>query len=230
MLNSLPFKARWCLALTLAGAFIAGVVCLACGPDFVSLAWNAKDQLLAGCRAYPAVLFVALVVLPGLGFPASALLVLAGATWGSNWTGCAVALLATFLNMSWTYLVAAGPARSLVARVLGARWDRWRCLEHRDRIRLAILLRVTPGVPLFVQNYVLGLLAVPFIPYIIISVPLNGIFVVGFVLTSGAIFEGRLGMAISGVAVLVAAFVLVRMLRARFKSPKANTAGEVIEA
>ena len=224
MLNSLSLKVRWCLALTLVGAVIACVVCLAHGPDFVRVVWKAKDQLIDGCRAYPVVLFVALAVLPGLGFPSSALLVLAGATWGSNWTSCAVALFATFLNMSWTYVVAVGPASTLVARLLGTRWDRWRSLGPKDRIRLAILIRVTPGVPLFVQNYVLGLLAVPFLPYILISVPLNGIFVIGFVLTSGAIFEGRVGAAITGIAVLVAAILLVRMLRARFKSLKPNTA------
>ena len=230
MLNSLSLKARWCLVLTLACACIAGAVWLARGPDFVSAIWHAKDQLIGWCRAYPVVLFVALVLLPGFGFPASALLVLAGATWGSNLTGCAVALFATFLNMTWTYVVAAGPASKLVARLLGARWDRWRCLGQKDRIRLAVLLRVTPGVPLFVQNYVLGLLAVPFLPYILISVPLNGVFVIGFVLTSGAIFEGRLGMAISGVAVLVAAIVLVHLLRARFKAVKPEATGAPADA
>jgi len=230
MLNSLSLRARWCLALTLACACIAGAAWLAHGPNFVSTVWKLKDQLLDGCRAYPLVLFFALVVLPGLGFPASALLLLAGVTWGSNWSGCAVALLATFLNMSWTYLVAAGPARTVVARLLGTRWDRWRSMGQKDRIRLAVLLRVTPGVPLFVQNYVLGLLAVPFLPYILISVPINGVFVVGFVLTGGAIFEGRVGLAISGVAVLVAAIVLVHLLRARFKAPKPNKAVAVVEA
>jgi len=218
MLNSLSLKARWCLALAFVGACVAGVAWLTHGPFFVSTVWQAKDWLIGWCRDYPFVLFAALVLLPGFGFPSSALLLLAGATWGSSWTSCALAMAATALNMSWTYLVAAGPASSLVARLLGTRWDSWRSLGQNDRIRLAILLRVTPGVPLFVQNYVLGLLAVPFLPYILISVPLNGIYVVGFVLTSGAIFEGHLGKAFFGLAVLVAAILVLRLLRARFKS------------
>lgn len=218
MLNSLSLKARWCLALTFVGACVAGVAWLTHGPDFVSMVWLAKDLLIGWCRAYPVVLFAALVLLPGFGMPSSALLLLAGASWGSNWTSCVLAIAAMALNMSWTYLVAAGPASSLVARFLGARWDRWRSLGQSDRIRLAILLRVTPGMPLFVQNYILGLLAVPFLPYILISVPLNGIYVVGFVLTSGAIFEGHLGKAILGLALLVAAILVLRLLRARFKT------------
>jgi len=217
MLNSLSLKARWCLAFTFVGAFVAGVACLTLGPFFISMVWQAKDLLIGWCRDYPFVLFAALVLLPGFGFPSSILLVVAGATWGnSKWTACALAMAATALNMSWTYLLAAGPASSLVARLLGTRWDRWRSLDQNDRIRLAILLRVTPGVPLFVQNYVLGLLAVPFLPYILI--PLNGIYVVGFVLTGGAIFKGSLGGTFFGVAVLVAAILVLRLLRARFKS------------
>jgi uncharacterized membrane protein YdjX (TVP38/TMEM64 family) len=229
MFHTLSLKVRWGLALLLAGAGIAGVLWLTRGPDFLSTLWHAKDQLIEWCRAYPIVLFAALVVLPAFGCPASALLVLAGVTWGSNWRSCALSVFAMFLNMTWTYLVAAGPARALVARLLGRHWDRWRNLEHKDRIRLTVLLRVTPGVPLFLQNYVLGLVAVPFLPYIVISVPINGVFVVGFVLTSGAVFEGRFGMAITGIAVLVAAFVLVRLLRARVKPARPELPGEVIE-
>jgi len=207
----------------LVGACVAGVAWLTHGPDWVSMVWLAKDMIIGCCRAYPVVLFAALVLLPGFGFPSSALLLLAGATWGSNWTSCALAIGATALNISWTYLVAAGPASSLVARLLGARWDRWRSLGHTDRIRLAILLRVTPGVPLFVQNYVLGLLAVPFLPYILISVPINAVFVIGFVLTGGAIFEGRAGLALTGTAVLVAAILVLRLLRSRFKPTRPDT-------
>lgn len=218
MLHPLSIKARWFLVLTFVGACVAGVAWLTHGPSFVAAVWQAKDLLIGWCRTYPLVMFAALVLLPAFGFPASALLLLAGAIWGSNWTSCALAIGATALNMSWTYLVAAGPARALIARLLGTRWDRWRSLGQKDRIRLAILLRVTPGVPLFVQNYVLGLLAVPFLPYILISVPINGVFVIGFVLTGGAIFEGHLGKAFFGVAVLVAAILVLRLLRSRSKA------------
>lgn len=223
MFNALPLKARWCLAAIITAALITGVVLLACGPDSISKLWHAKDLVMEWCRAYPVVLFAALVVLPGLGFPASPLLILAGVIWGSNPASCLAAIAAMILNMSWTYLVAAGPARAIVARLLGRHWERWRNLGEKDRIRLAVLLRVTPGVPLVLQNYLLGLLAVPFRPYILISVPINAAFVIGFVLTSGAVFEGRTGMAITGAAVLVAAILLVRLLRGRFKAAQPDT-------
>jgi len=174
-----------------------------------------KEQLSVHGNAHPWILFVALVILPGFGFPVSALLVLAGVIWGTSWSSCAIALLAIALNMIWTHWLAAGPARALVIKWLGHRWERWKNLPRADLVKLACMLRVTPGIPLFVQNYTLGLLKVPLGLYLSVSLPLTGLYAIGFVLTGGAIFEGRAGLAISGIGVLIAALVLLRFIRSR---------------
>lgn len=204
------------IGLFIAGGFLLALIFL--NPDLLHRALTIKDQVIESCRAYPVLLFCALVFLPAFGFPVSVLLVLAGAIWGSNWQSCALGILAMSLNMTWTYLASAGPARKIVIRLIGDRLGAWKNMEQGDLIRLTVLLRVTPGIPLFLQNYLLGLLAVPYVPYIVISIPLNAIFVVGFVLTGGAIFEGQMGLAFTGIAVLVAALLLVRLLRVRLKS------------
>ena len=179
-----------------------------------------KEPVLEWCRSNPIALFAAIAILPGLGFPASPLLILAGAVWGSHLGACFIAIAATVLNMTWTYAAAAGPARRLVARILGTRWDKWRDMDHRNLLKLTLLLRITPGLPLFLQNYTLGLLAVPFVPYLLISVPINGLFVTGCVLTGGAIFEGSLGAAIVGVSLLIAASITVKMIHSRLAAAK----------
>jgi hypothetical protein len=61
----------------------------------------------------------------------------------------------------------------------------------------------------------LGLLAVPFVSYLLISVPINGLLIIGFVLTGGAIFEGSLGAAIVGVSILIAATLTIKIIRGR---------------
>lgn len=182
---------------------------------WVEWALAMKEPVLGWCRSNPIALFAAIAILPGFGFPASPLLILAGAVWGSNLGSCFIAIAATALNMSWTYAAAAGPARRLIARILGTRWDRWRDMDRRNLLKLTLLLRITPGVPLVIQNYTLGLLAVPFATYLLISVPINGLLITGFVLTGGAIFEGSLGAAIAGVSILIAASLAVKMIRRR---------------
>lgn len=202
-------------------AAVAGFVAWRLGG--VEWALAMKEPVLGWCRSNPVALFAAIAILPGLGFPASPLLILAGAVWGSTFGSCLIAIAATALNMMWTYAAAAGPARRLVARILGTRWDRWRDMDRRNLLKLTLLLRITPGVPLVIQNYTLGLLAVPFLSYLLISVPINGLFVTGFVLTGGAIFEGSLGAAIAGLSILIAASIAVKMIRRRMAVSPANT-------
>ncbi len=199
-------------------AALAGFVAWQMG--WVEWAITMKEPVLGWCRSHPIALFAAIAILPGLGFPASPLLILAGAVWGSDLGSCFIAIAATALNMAWTYAAAAGPARRFISRLLGTRWDRWRDMDRRNLLKLTLLLRITPGVPLVIQNYTLGLLAVPFVPYLLISVPINGLFVTGFVLTGGAIFEGSLGAAIVGVSILIAASIAVKMIRRRLAAAR----------
>lgn len=194
-------------------AAVAGFVAWRMG--LVEWVLSMKEPVLAWCRSHPVALFAAIAILPGLGFPASPLLILAGAVWGSDLGSCLLAIAATALNMAWTYAAAAGPARKVVARILGTRWDKWRDMDHRNLLKLTLLLRITPGLPLVLQNYTLGLLAVPFVPYLLISIPINGLFVTGFVLTGGAIFEGSLAAAIVGLSILIAAALTIKIIRGR---------------
>lgn len=199
-------------------AMAAGFVAWKMG--WIGWAISMKEPVLIWCRSHPIYLFAAIAILPGLGFPASPLLILAGAVWGSDLGSCFIAIAATALNMTWTYAAAAGPARRLISRILGSRWDRWRDMDRRNLLKLTLLLRITPGVPLVIQNYTLGLLAVPFVSYLLISVPINGLFVTGFVLTGGAIFEGSLGAAIAGISLLIAASIALKMIRRRLAATK----------
>lgn len=162
--------------------------------------------------SHPWLIFAALLVLPGVGCPGSVLLVLAGAVWGPTPASCGLALLAIGLNIVWTHVLAAGPGRAIILRVLGERWKRWEGMGGTNRLQLAVMLRMTPGMPLFVQNYVLGLLQVPLLHSLAVALPITGLYVCGFVLTGGAIFEGRVGLAVSGLGLVVAAAVVVRLI------------------
>jgi uncharacterized membrane protein YdjX (TVP38/TMEM64 family) len=177
-----------------------------------------KEAISVYGTRFPWVIFTALVILPGFGFPASALLLLAGAIWGSSLQSGLTALAAIALNISWTHSLAAGPGRHLAIRLLGDRWLRWHTMPRNDHLKLACLLRLTPGVPLFVQNYVLGLLGVPLRESLLIAIPVTGLYVFGFVLTGGALFEGKTGLAVTGLSLVVVAAIGVRFAKSRFSS------------
>ena len=119
-----------------------------------------KQQVTDYGELYPGLLFAGIVLLPAFGFPASALLLLAGIVWGSNPASCAIALGAIFLNIIVTHSFAAGPGKRVISRFLGERLKPWERFSAADHAKVTWLVRLTPGIPLFVQNYLLGFLGI----------------------------------------------------------------------
>jgi uncharacterized membrane protein YdjX (TVP38/TMEM64 family) len=124
------------------------------------------------------------------------------------------------LNICWTHLLAAGPLRQRIIRLLGSRLQVWLDMPTNDLMRVSCLLRVTPGVPLLVQNYAIGILGIPLRYSVLLAIPITGLYVCGFVLTGGAIFEGSLGAAIAGISLLIAASIALKMIRRRLAATK----------
>ena len=190
--------------------------------------------LLNWCRENPVGLFLAIAILPGFACPASPLLILAGIVWGSTASGCALAISAILLNITWTHWLSAGPCRALVSRILGERWERWQSMPRTNLWKLAFMLRITPGVPLFVQNYATGLLGIPLLHSLAIALPISALYGSGFVLTGGAIFKGQTGLVIAGLSLLAAATIAINLARKYFikdgekdmSDPKLNVEGK----
>jgi len=179
----------------------------------IAAAWSQTEAFL---QARPWALFIALAVLPGLPFPVSALLLAAGVAWNDRpvWA-CGLSLCALAINMSWTYWVAAHPGRRLVERFISWSGMKIPDIRHGDQLRLILVLRLTPGIPLFFQNYALGFVRAPFRLYLPLSIVINGVFSCGIVLVGAGVSDGKSLPVISGVALLVVAVVVTKWLRAR---------------
>ncbi len=188
-------------ALALAGAWVFGVE-----PSEVKEFWRSLELWLMD---HPGCLLLALVLLPGFPVPSSALLVAAGVVWRERpLSACLGCVLAILLNMTWTYGLAAGPGRRWVAKLLANTTRRLPELPQADQARLILILRLTPGLPLFFQNYVLGFLRPPFGLYLALSLACNAPIVCGLVLSGAGLASGRLLPLLAGVAVVVLAVVL----------------------
>lgn len=201
------------------------VACLfGIGVVAVVLAWQAGYGLADlkgawdGLKGYlvenPWVLFVALVVLPGLPVPLSALLVIAGLVWGKQPVmACSLCLLALALNLTWTYWLAAGPARRLVEKLLASSSIAIPELPRGDHLKLILVLKLTPGIPMFFQNYLLGFLRAPFHVYLPVSLLCNGIVGTGIVLSSVGIGDGKMMPALTGLSLIAVGVVLTQLVR-----------------
>ena len=174
-------------------------------------AWKQTEVFLMD---RPWLLFAGLVILPALPVPTSALLFLAGTVWHDRpIVACGICLVALALNMTWTYWAAARPGRGLVEKLLAAGKFQVPELPHGNHLRFILLLRLTPGFPLFLQNYLLGFFRVPFGLYLPVSILCTGIIGCGVVLSGAGLADGKVKWAITGVSLIVLGSVLTHLIR-----------------
>jgi uncharacterized membrane protein YdjX (TVP38/TMEM64 family) len=169
-------------------------------------------------EAGPAVYFLSMAILPAVGVPLSFFTLTAGAGVGPPIGMPAVLALslgAVGANIALSYVLARRafrPPLEYVVRRLGYSIPAARPDDTTD---LVVLLRVTPGIPFPVQNYLLGFAAVPFLPYLLIScliaLPLNGAIIV----FGEALLQGRGRAALVGLLALVAVMAAISLVRRR---------------
>jgi uncharacterized membrane protein YdjX (TVP38/TMEM64 family) len=206
-------RVRIALAGLLALVIASGVVAWKMGVDLAALksGWMQANEYLI---KNPGLLFLALVFLPGLPIPTSALLFTAGVVWRQQPVmACLLCLLAMTLNLTWTYWLAAGPARRLVEKMLKATAMEIPELPRGDHLKLILVMKLTPGIPFFVQNYLLGFLRAPFHFYLPISILCNGIIGTGVVLSGVGLADGKLMPAITGISLIALGAVLTQLIR-----------------
>ena len=206
----------------LAAALLAGWVAWKSGVDLAAL-----KELWAQVNGYlvknPWALFLALVVLPGLPVPTSALLFTAGVVWRHQPVmAVSLSMLAISLNLAWTYWLAAGPARRLVEKMLAATAIQIPELPRGDHLKLILVMKLTPGIPFFFQNYLLGFLRAPFFLYLPIGVLCNGVIGTGVVLSGVGLADGRLMPAITGLCLIAVGVVLTQLVRGWLARGKAR--------
>lgn len=180
-------------------------------------AWVITERYL---QDHPAALFWALVFLPGLPVPTSALFLMAGVVWRQQPAmACLLCLLALALNLTWTYALAAGPARRVMEKLLVATDFRIPELPREHHLRWILVMKLTPGIPLFFQNYLLGFLRAPFRLFLGVSILCNGVVGIGTVLGGAGLADGRLLPTVMGVFLIVLGVMLARWIRRRGAVP-----------
>lgn len=84
-----------------------------------------------------------------------------------------------------------------------------------DEILFITLIRLTPGIPYFLQNLILACAQLDLLRFMVLSVAIQMIYVTGFVVLGRSALEGQLGWAIGGIALIVAVAAGARGLAKR---------------
>lgn len=205
------------IKMAIAIALLAAIaLALAQGYDLLAL----MQRMLSLVReAGPAGFFIAMAVLPAAGVPQTFFNLAAGPVFAPVLGMPLVLLLSAAsitANIAVTYLLARRALRPMLEKLLARASYAVPPVSPDNATDLIVLFRVTPGIPFPVQNYLLGLAGVPFFRYLVVScliaLPLNA----AVILFGEALLDGRGGTVLLGLLSILAAFIIIRMLRRRY--------------
>jgi uncharacterized membrane protein YdjX (TVP38/TMEM64 family) len=200
----------------LALALIAGALVAMRGVNYRALA----EQGMAVIRgAGPWAFFAGIVVLPAVGAPLTAFTVTAGEAFAPQMTmaGVVAAVLVSIAaDQALTYWLARYALRPVLSRLAERYGYKVPRVTGANALSVALLVRLTPGPPFFMQSYILGLAEVPFRLYMVVSWLAIVPWAVGGVVLGKGVFDGHYKMAGAGAAVIAAAAALVHWLRKRY--------------
>ena len=194
----------------------AGAVALWIPESYWEAAWTLILDGWNLLRGHPVILYFLIVLLPAAPIPLSPFLVLGGIVYGESMgeiPGAALAASAVGLNITWCYFLTVGPLHRLVSRILGTFGYSVPTIPREDLLKFSFLVRVTPVFPLCVQNYILGLLKVPFHLYLFASFAVQVPLAFAIALTAGAIIEGNLMIILMAATVLLGLTIGLKWLR-----------------
>ena len=216
---------------------VVGLIVLAVAAVFLLRGVNLREwieQAMTLIRgAGPLAFFSAMAILPGLGVPVMPFHLTAGSAFGEQlgmpWV-VALCLLAVTINLVVTYALARRAMRPLLERIMKRLGYSLPAMEDGDLTDLTIILRVTPGTPFFIQNYLLGLAGVPFGRYLLVSCVVSWIYTAAFVIFGDALLHGKGKMVMIAGGLLIAAGVLTHWARKHYAKKKAAGAGAEMNA
>ena len=169
---------------------------------------------------------LAIFILPIFFFPVSLIFMIAGnkAACGecSFWEVYAFCALGLTLNILFTYFLAAFFG-SFAERLLAKRGLRVPKVCAGDECEIILLIRMIPGNPLIIQNYILGLARVNYLKYALISVPFQLITLAAYMYFGESVFEGDF----AGVSMAVSLIIILALIARIVSKRCSHKAGDV---
>lgn len=179
-----------------------------------------REQLMGVVEAFtkmgPWVFFALMAVLPLFWVPVSPFLLLAPAFGREEAViGSACALS---INLLLAWFVSGKLFRPLFVRMVARFGYSVPEISDKSMIGVAVLLRITPGMPFPLQNYLLGLARMPLVKYLAVSLPIVWATSASVVLLGESIMTGNVQLAVIAIAVAVAVALALRYWRAKLKA------------
>lgn len=209
------------LKLALVGVvLLVAAVLVARGVDLKGLVHQGLAQIQ---QAGPWAFFSAMALFPSAAVPLSVFSLTVGSIFGPQLgmpVVIACSLLAITVNMIGTYYLASRALRPLAEMLVNRLGYRIPQIEEGDIWDVILLVRVTPALPFFAQNYLLGLMRAPLGKYLVVSCAVQWSFNTAFILFGDALLHGKGKVAMLGLGALLALTAGTHLVRRHYARRK----------
>ena len=171
----------------------------------------------------PWAFFTAMALLPAVGAPTLGFTLIAGTAFAPQMGMANVVLAgmaATAINLALTYWLARWVIRRWLEILLIKLGYKLPQVDEADSTDLIVILRVTPGVPFCIQNYLLGLAEVPAGRYFLISCLAALPQTAACIIFGDALRHGKSRMILIAVCLIVALVAATHFLRRHYGQKK----------
>ncbi len=176
--------------------------------------WDHEAFLIWKNNAGPVPFFLALAILPVIGFPTTPFYLIAGATFHLP-TALIGSLLALMVNLTLSYLLARGPLRSLLEKWLARSGRELPNVEKVGHLRFTVVMKCLPGLPAFLKHSAVALAGVPFPIYFSVSLMFSGFYAAGFIVLGESFLDKDYTQALIALGVLAGIASVIFILRRR---------------
>lgn len=216
--ESLPKKKKlpWLKLAVLAVVVLGGAALLLRGADPKALVNQGMSLIRA---AGPVAFFAAMAVLPAVGAPLMAFTLSAGEAFGGQLSMAgviALSLTMIALNLALTYWLARYALRPMLTNLVTRYGYKIPSITAKNALSVALVVRLTPGPPFFLQGYILGLAEVPFRLYMLVSWLCVMPWAVGAIVMGQGILNGNFKVAATGLGLIAVAVVVVQLVRKKY--------------
>lgn len=157
---------------------------------------------------------LAIAILPIFMMPITPIFILAAARaqYGNLWEVLFFCWVGVSINIIVSYFIAS-KFGDFVREKFEKRGINVPEIPESYQCELVFLLRMIPGNPISVQNYMLGLAKVDFAKYVIVSIPIHMLHSFVYIYFGDGIFTGKIGTLISGGVFLAMLAIISRVLK-----------------
>lgn len=199
----------------IAGAITAAIVLVASILLVLFFFWDQQAFLQWKQDAGPIPFFLALATLPALGIPTTPFFLLAGAAFGlsSALLGSAIAIA---VNLCLCYLLSQTLLRRWLLRVLNYFDYSIPSLPPGKAITFILAIKLTPGPPTFLKNYITALTGAPFRYYLLIGWSITFAYAASFIVLGESFLDRDWSQAVWALLLLGSTLLILWLLRKRF--------------